>query len=352
MKRPQIAHHLVSSEIGHEMDVLNSTSKSWPWPHFEVDFVTSVSTEVAIATTIIGLTLFPIAYALILGVIQYEYDGGDPQKRSVFNRLMSVLFVSMGLNGLFINITRVLRCWSGSMGHKWGIAFALLWRFLICFSGFLTISILGFKVLGHFKPSIVKGTKDDFWAVVILLIDLLFASIYPLVDWFTFASDENPIIYYFISGEGDIGSAKTRQGGFVGIWIVVLLLLVLDMILKMVKKEPIEDAPEAPPQNQGFALNNLVHNPAIISNLQTVVIVVIMLGSSLIKLIFKRSGLDIYVLASTVGSLGVYLLVPILIYAFNGKLRKYWYEKLPSCFKSNQVVPSSNEIELTPIQRY
>ena len=335
------------------MDVLNS-SQSWPWPRFEVDFVTSVSTEVAIATTIIGLTLFPIAYALILGVIQYEYDGGDPQKRSLFNRLMSILFVSMGLDGLFINITRILRCWCGSMGPKWGIAFALLWRFLISVSGFLMISILGFKILGHFKPSIAKGTKDDFWAVAILLIDLLFASIYPLVDWFTFASDENPIMYYFISGEGDIGSAKTRLGGLVGIWIVVLLLLVLDMILKMVKKEPIEDEdnPEAPPQNQGFALNNLVHNPAIISNLQTVVIVVIILGSSLIKLIFKRSGLDNYVLSSTVGSLGVYLLVPILVYAFNGKLRKYWYEKLPSCFKSNQVVPTPNEIELTPIQRY
>ena len=74
------------------------------------------------------------------------------------------------------------------------------------------ISILGFKILGHFKPSLMKkGTNDDFWAVTICVIDILFASIFPLVDWFTFPSDVFPIMYYFISGEADFASAKTRQ---------------------------------------------------------------------------------------------------------------------------------------------
>ena len=194
-----------------DVGILNETFNS----HlvvFEVEFITSVSKEVSLILTIIGLTLFPISYLLIFGIIKYEYDGGDPQKRSVFNRLVSALFFSIGLCASFANVSRILRCWIGPLGHTYGIIFALVWRFLIFLSGFLMISILGFKILGHFKPSLMKkGTNDDFWAVTICVIDILFASIFPLVDWFTFPSDVFPIMYYFISGEADFASAKTRQ---------------------------------------------------------------------------------------------------------------------------------------------
>ena len=335
------------------MDVgtLNLSFNSHSPPQFKVEYITSVSTEVSIIITIIGLTLFPLSHLLIFGIIDYEYNGGDPQKRSVFNRLVSALLLSMGLNAFFVNVSRILRCWIGPMGHKSGIIFALVYRFLFGLSGFLMISMLGFKNLGHFKPSLMKkGTNDDFWAVTICIIDLMLASIVPMVDWFTLPLDTFPVIYYFISGEADFASAKTRQGGLraIGVMgVIVLLLLLMDMILKVTKPNN-EQVPI-----QGFK-NNLVHNPAIISNLQTIVYMVVIIMACAIHMSAKSKGLDVFVMTMTLGSLAIYLVAPMLIYAFNSNLRKYWYEKMPNCFKSNQVVPNSTseELELTPIQRY
>ena len=66
------------------MDVgtLNLSFNSHLPPQFKVEYITSVSTEVSMIITIIGLTLFPLSHLLIFGIIDYEYNGGDPQKRS------------------------------------------------------------------------------------------------------------------------------------------------------------------------------------------------------------------------------------------------------------------------------
>ena len=319
-------------------------------PQLKVEYITSVSTEVSVILTIIGLTLFPLSYLLIFGIIKYESHGGDPQKRSVFNRLVSALLFSMGLNAFFVNVSRILRCWIGPMGHQSGIIFALIWRFLIGLSGFLMISILGFKNLGHFKPKLMKkGTNDDFWALTICIIDVLFAIICPMADWFTLPSDAFPIMYYFISGEADFVSAKTRQGALQTVGVIVLLLLIMDMILNFKVTKPNNE--ELPIQ---VFSNNLVHNPAIISNLQTIVYMVVIIIGSALKICSKPKGLDVFVMASTLASLCVYLVAPMLIYAFNSSLRKYWYEKMSNYFRSTQVVPNSTgqEFDLTPIQRY
>ena len=137
------------------------------------------------------------------------------------------------------------------------------------------------------------------------------------------------------------------RGALQAISIILLLLSFMDMILKVTKPNNEEV------ENQVF-LNNIVHNPAVISNLQTVLFIVVIIMASLLKMLSKRKGLNVYVIASTLASLCVYLIAPMLIYAFNSNLRKYWYEKMPNCLRSNHVVPNSigQEIELTPIQRY
>ena len=48
------------------------------------------------------------------------------------------------------------------------------------------------------RSNMKKGTNDDFWAVTICIIDLMLASIVPMVDWFTLPLDTFPVIYYFI----------------------------------------------------------------------------------------------------------------------------------------------------------
>ena len=53
------------------------------WPQFEVDFITSVDTDIAIIQTITYIILMPVGSVLIHGIILYEKVGVDAKKRSI-----------------------------------------------------------------------------------------------------------------------------------------------------------------------------------------------------------------------------------------------------------------------------
>ena len=96
-----------------------------------------------------------------------------------------------------------------------------------------------------------------------------------------------------------------------------------------------EPTDQAPPQ--GFAFNNLKHNPAIIGNLQISIIVMIFLaGSSSATLMINKSP-DHFIVGSLIGALATYFVVPLLIYVFNKKLRKYWRQEIMNGLGNNQV---------------
>ena len=74
------------------------TANNTIWiPTFQVDYITSVSLEIKVSFTIIACTIFPLSYAMMYGIIRFELDGGDPQKRSTFNQLNSALFSIMDI---------------------------------------------------------------------------------------------------------------------------------------------------------------------------------------------------------------------------------------------------------------
>lgn len=72
---------------------------------FEVNFndsSTSVNTGYAILQTIFCVILLPTSLTLIFGIVYYEHFGVDSQKRSFYNRSISALFATLGLNEIFI----------------------------------------------------------------------------------------------------------------------------------------------------------------------------------------------------------------------------------------------------------
>ena len=127
-------------------------------------------------------------------------------------------------------------------------------------------------------------------------------------------------------------------------WSIVLLLLCLYMMLRLCYQPYSDSASEISEQaqSQELSLNNLVHNPAIIGNVQISIIVLTLLCGSLPAILLVHESPDYFILGTLCGILSAYLLVPILLYVFNGKLRNHWKTLILRCFHKNSVTPQVN----------
>ena len=74
--------------------------------------ITSVDTNVAILQTVVCMVVLPIGTILIYGIVLYEHEGVDSQKRSIFNQLISAIFITLGSNGLIVTVSITIRCWT------------------------------------------------------------------------------------------------------------------------------------------------------------------------------------------------------------------------------------------------
>ena len=186
-------------------------NESSSWPVFQVDYITTVSDPVKILLTVIAFTLFPMGYSMIYGIIRYECDGGDPQKRSTFNQLHSALFICLDIYAPIGSCLMVIRAWIGPLGYTVGITVMILRRFYLCFTSLLIINMLTIKILGIIKPKMVRRLKDNFWAFLIIMVSGTFALLVPMADWYSYPTGQYPIIFGVISGEGDLTVAKEHR---------------------------------------------------------------------------------------------------------------------------------------------
>ena len=102
---------------------------------FNIDtesMTTSVDSNVAILQTVTCMVGLPIGIILMYGIVLYEHEGVDSQKRSVFNQLISAFFAALALIHLVSTIPITIRCWTGPLGHIFGKIVAVLRRFFFC----------------------------------------------------------------------------------------------------------------------------------------------------------------------------------------------------------------------------
>ena len=178
------------------------------WPTFHFEYITDITIEVKVLYTIIAAVTFPVGYLLIYGIVQYEIEEGDPQKRSIFNQLHSALFSAMGIY-LFIGSTVSLaRCWFGPLGSILGLLFGFIRQFYLNLVVFLIISMLLIKIIGILRPKLLNRLNDNFWSFLILLLNILFGLVVPIAVWLTYPEAKYPPIYCFLSGECDMDKAK------------------------------------------------------------------------------------------------------------------------------------------------
>ena len=167
--------------------------------------ITSVDTNVAVLQTVICVVVGPVGTILIYGIVQYERVGVDSQKRSVFNQLISALFVALEICVLTSTIPITIRCWTGPLGHIVGKTVSVIRRFIFTFLLVDTIEILIYKNICLVSPNCILKLNDYFWTAFLLAWNGIFAMVPSNADWYI--SPSNPRIYNFISGNEDVISA-------------------------------------------------------------------------------------------------------------------------------------------------
>ena len=289
----------------------------------EFDYITSVDTNVAILQTTICIITLPIGFFLIYGIVLYEHEGVDSQKRSIFNQLISAIFITLGSNGLIVTVSITIRCWTGPLGHLMGLIVSIIRRFLLSFFSMLMLDIMIYKNLCMLQPNWILKLMDDFWVTFVLFWNCIFAGVSTNADWYT--SLAHPAIYLFISGNGDLNTATEMWKLYSVMWAITLCLAIFYIIIRLIKilnyQEP-HHHQQSQAEDQMF--NNMVHNPALINNLQILVVIFIFClvaysGGTLVT----QNGPNGFILGSLPGVLAVFPIVPILFYTFNQNLRKF-----------------------------
>ena len=175
---------------------------------FNIDtesMTTSVDSNVAILQTVTCMVGLPIGIILMYGIVLYEHEGVDSQKRSVFNQLISAFFAALALALLTSTIPITIRCWTGPLGHILGKIVSVIRRFFFTFLLVNTMEIMIYKNLCLIDPNCILKLDDFFWTAFLLAWNGIVAMASSNAEWYI--SSSNPRIYNFISGNEDVISA-------------------------------------------------------------------------------------------------------------------------------------------------
>ena len=283
----------------------------------DFDYTTSVDTDVAILQTSVCVICLPISLFLIYGIVLYEHQGVDSQKRSIFNQLLSAAFTTLGSLGLTVTIPITIRCWTGPLGHVIGVTISIIRRFLLVLLSLLGLDILIYKNLCLLQPNWMLRLHDNFWVTFLSIWNGIFALVITNTDWYS--SSAHPAIYLFISGKGDLHTATDMWKLFGGLQTMIIVLLISYMIIRLIK------TPETEPQIEEGAqmFNNMVHNPALVSNLQILMVIGIFVVVAIPGTFLIKDGPNGFILGTLPGIVAAFPVVPMLFYAFNGNMRNF-----------------------------
>ena len=123
--------------------------------------------------------------------------------------------------------------------------------------------------------------------------------------------------YLYISGSGDLDTATDSWKMYSVLWAIISVLTVSYMIIRLIKN------PHQEPQQQGNMFNNMVHNPALVSNLQILLVIFMFVLVYMNLRFMSTNGPNGFILALLPGVVMTFLVYPLLIYAFNQNLRKF-----------------------------
>lgn len=132
------------------------------------------------------LSLELVGVPLMLGLIFYEKNGCDPQKRSLYNQLLSTFWICCIVGpSLIFNLT-LLRIYFGTMPFPIGYFCMWIQTFSPVFSLFCWTEIFVYRILQKVKYQYIASRDDNFFFVFLTcfncLAALMIASTVLLLD--------------------------------------------------------------------------------------------------------------------------------------------------------------------------
>ena len=133
---------------------------------------------------------------LMFGIVIFEMFGGDSQKRTIVNRLLSALLINASIAIILTGIIRTIRDAVGLLDYNQALFLRLLVRF------FVNSAYIFYNILTVFRYLLIviwkrmRGVQDTFWAF------FFFVSVYTFEVWHisllfmtNFNPNEESIIY-------------------------------------------------------------------------------------------------------------------------------------------------------------
>ena len=166
------------------------------WSQFQVDFITTVDTYVAILQTTTYVIVVLIGVPLVLGIISYEHIGVDAKKRSIFNQLVSAFFGTMAATLILVGFFIAIRCWIGPLGIILGTILTFIRKF--CFTSMLmiTVEVLTYKITCLIKPQFILRLDADFWSNALIVWNGIFAFFINTTTWIIL--EQYPPMYLYL----------------------------------------------------------------------------------------------------------------------------------------------------------
>ena len=115
---------------------------------------------------------------LMFGIVIFEMFGGDSQKRTIMNRLLSAILINLAILNMMLGICRIVRDLVGPFGYNTALFFRISASFfkLNAYSFYNTLTICRFLFIVVWKR--MKGIQDKFWAYFLYLWAYVFSFWY------------------------------------------------------------------------------------------------------------------------------------------------------------------------------
>ena len=113
---------------------------------------------------------------------------------------------------------------------------------------------------------------------------------------------------------------------FVALWTIIACLAIFYMIIRLIKN------PNKEPHQSHNQFNNSNHNPALVNNMQILLVGFIFILAAIPGISVTNNGPNGFILGSLPGVVVGLMLVPGLFYAFNANLRKFVSTEVKEAF--------------------
>ena len=116
----------------------------------------------------------------MFGIVIFETFGGDPQKRTIINRLLSGFLMNCAILGIIIGVSRIIRDGYGLINSQLEICIRTAPRMIMIIAGYLyyfSLTIWRYLFIVVWKR--MRGVQDEFFSIFIT------KTIYVCSIWLT-----------------------------------------------------------------------------------------------------------------------------------------------------------------------